>query len=118
MAFSVERAEAADRDLEAIFEHLYDAALGLGEDPEEAYRRASGRILAIGEAMAALGRAPHQGTLRPDLRPGLRQVTKDRAVFYFQVDEAAELVRVLAVFFGGQDHQRRMLLRVMASRGG
>ena len=66
--------------------------------------------------MEALGRAPHQGTLRPELLPGLRGVTKDRAVFYFATDDEAEVVRVLAVFFGGQDHQRRMLLRVMANR--
>jgi plasmid stabilization system protein ParE len=50
--------------------------------------------------------------LREDLRPGLRQVTKHRAVFYFTVDEAAERVRVLAVFFGGQDHLGLMLRRL------
>ncbi len=32
--------------------------------------------------------------------PGLRRVTKDRAVFYFTVDEERRVVRVLAVFFG------------------
>ena len=42
--------------------------------------------------------------------PGLRTVTKDRAIFYFLVDEE---VRVLAVFFGGQAHQRAMLRRVL-----
>ena len=61
---------------------------------------------------ACIGLAPFQGTLRDDLMPGLRQVTKNRAIFYFLVDEAAGQVRVLATFFGGQDHLRRMLARI------
>ena len=61
----------------------------------------------------ALGpKSPHQGTLRTKMVPGLRSVTKDRAIFYFTVDDEARLVRVLAVFFGGQDHQREMLKRL------
>lgn len=66
--------------------------------------------------MEALGSAPHQGTLRPDLRPGIRNATRERAVFYFEADDAARIVRVLAVFFGGQDHQRAMLLRLAGGR--
>ena len=62
--------------------------------------------------MQALGRAPFQGTLWPDLLLDLRWVTKNRAILYFQVDEPAAVVRVLAVFFGGQDHRMRMLLRL------
>jgi toxin ParE1/3/4 len=41
-------------------------------------------------------------------------VTKQRAVFYFDVDDDQRLVRILAVFFGGQDHQRAMLRRLLA----
>lgn len=66
--------------------------------------------------MRALGRTPHQGTLRPELAPGLRSVTKDRAIFYFDVDDDRRVVRVLAVFFGGQDHQRLMLKRLLERR--
>ena len=43
--------------------------------------------------------------------PGLRRVTKDKAIFYFIVDEAKAHVNVFAIFYGGQDHQRRMLMR-------
>ncbi|MGC9371097.1 MAG: type II toxin-antitoxin system RelE/ParE family toxin [Paracoccaceae bacterium] len=118
MAYRVLRSADTDRDLEAIFDFLFDAALALGESPETALERAAARLLAIEAAMAGLGRAPHQGTLRPEIAPGLRHVTKDRAVFYFDVDDAAELVRVLAVFFGGQDHRRRMLLRLLSRDGG
>ena len=116
MAYRVERSDASDRDLEAIFDFLHEAALSFGEDPEEAYARAATRIRAIEDAMEALGKAPHQGTLRPELLAGLRSVTKGRAVFYFEVDDEAAAVRVVAVFFGEQDHQRRMLLRVMTDR--
>ena len=63
--------------------------------------------------MLSLGEAPHQGTLRADLLPGLRSVTKDRAIFYFDIDDDRRTVRILAVFFGGQDHTRRMLMRLL-----
>lgn len=115
MAYRVERSEASDRDFEAIFDFLYEAALGFGEDEATAYQRASTRILEIEDAMEALGEVPHQGTLHPDFSDGLRSVTKGRAIFYFDVDDSEELVRVLAIFFGGQDHQRRMLLRLLSS---
>lgn len=114
MAYKVERSEASDRDLETIFDFLFEAALGFGEDEETAFERASMRILEIEDAMAALGEVPHQGTLHPDFSDGLRSVTKGRAIFYFDVDDTEHLVQVLAIFFGGQDHQRRMLLRLLS----
>ena len=118
MGWRVERAEETDRDLAAIFDFLFDAALGLGESPEEAFDRAARRIAAIEAAMLGLGRAPHQGTLDSDLLPGLRHVTKDRAIFYFDLDEPARRVRVLAVFFGGQEHRRAMLIRLLGGGAG
>ena len=36
-----------------------------------------------------------------------------RAIYWFDVDEGRRTVRVLAVFFGGQDHIRRMLIRLL-----
>ena len=117
MAFRVERTEDSDRDLDALFDFLFEAARAFGEPPQEAFDRAAARIEAIEDAMQALGKVPHQGSLRPDLLPGLRNVTKDRAILYFTVDERNEVVRVLAVFFGGQDHQRAMLLRLGEMRG-
>jgi hypothetical protein len=36
------------------------------------------------------------------------------SIFRDVADESAALVRVLAVFFGGQDHVRQMLLRLSA----
>jgi plasmid stabilization system protein ParE len=112
VAFEVVRSRASDRDLALIFDHLAESYRGVGEDEREAIERAAARVTTIEDAMEALGAAPFQGTLMPTLMPSLRRVTKDRAIFYFTVDEAQERVVVLAVFFGGQDHQRRMLLRL------
>ncbi|CDZ28963.1 Hypothetical protein NGAL_HAMBI490_38250 [Neorhizobium galegae bv. officinalis] len=65
--------------------------------------------------MRALGQMPHQGTQLFDLRPGLRQVTKNRAIFYFIVNDDSRTVHIVAVFFGGQDHRRHMLKRFKRS---
>jgi toxin ParE1/3/4 len=115
-SFSVEVSARAVRDLDAIFDHLVASYQGFGDSEDEALKRAAGRLRRIRGAALALGKAPHPGTLRPELRPGLRSVTKDRAIFYFDVDDETCVVRVLAVFFGGQDHQRAMLKRVMATK--
>jgi toxin ParE1/3/4 len=112
VAFEVLRSRASDQDLERIFDHLIASYQALGDRAETSLERAAARVRAIEDAMEALGRAPFQGTLRENLLPGLRQVTKDRAVFYFSVDAAAEQVRVLAIFFGGQDHLAHMLRRL------
>jgi len=118
MTYRVERAEDTDRDLELIFDFLFESFLAFGEDAESALERASRRVLAIEDAMAALGKVPHQGTLRPEFGEGLRNVTKERAVFYFEVDNEVRVVRVLAVFYGAQDHQRKMLLRLLGGTPG
>ncbi len=117
MAYKVERSVASDRDLETIFDFVFEAALGFGEDEATAFQRASTRILEIEDAMNALGDLPHQGTLHPEFFGGLRSVTKGRAIFYFDVEDTLHRVRVLAVFFGGQDHQRQMLLRLLSPIG-
>jgi len=113
MNYTVERASDADRDLDAIFDFLIQSYRTFGEDAETAIDRAAGRLRQIHTSMQSLGDAPHQGTLMPQLLPGLRSVTKDRAIFYFSVDDTKRVVRVLAVFFSGQDHQRRMLRRLL-----
>jgi plasmid stabilization system protein ParE len=111
--YEVVRSEDADRDLQTVFNHLLESYAGFGESRDDAIDRAASRLQRIHRAMEGLGRAPHQGTLQPRLTPGLRHVTKDRAIFYFTVDEEARRVTVLAIFFGGQDHQRAMLKRLM-----
>lgn len=106
----VEFAENALRDLDLIFDHLAESYRGFGEADDEAFEHAARRIRAILDAADRL--APHRGGRHDDLAPGLRHVTLDRAVYYFRVGDDGP-VRILAVFFGGQDHQRRMRLRLL-----
>ncbi len=47
---------------------------------------------------------PHRGTIRNEVRPGLRITNyKKRAVIAFDVD--AEQVSIIGVFYGGQDYE-------------
>lgn len=112
MAYKILRSPAIKRDLDLVFDHLQQSYVTLGDDVLEAFERADHRIEDIKTEMNALALAPYQGTLDSDIRPGLRHVTKGRAIFYFFVDEATKTVHVLAVFFGGQDHQKHMLARL------
>lgn len=105
-------AESCSRDLDQIFDHLMDSYIQFGDNPETAFERASSRLDDIVEDISALGSVPHQGTLQPHVLPRLRRVTKNRAVVYFDVDDDQARVEVLAVFFGGQDHQQHMIKRI------
>ncbi len=112
-SFKVEVTPQAVRDLETVFDHLVASYQGFGDSEAEALKRAAARVMRIRNSAIALGKAPHQGTLRPDLLSGLRSVTKHRAIFYFVINDDAQKLRVLAVFFGGQDHQSAILKRLM-----
>ena len=57
--------------------------------------------------------APFRGECHDDLLPGLRHLTIDRAIYWFDLNEAEQRVRVLAIFFGSQDHVRHMLTRLL-----
>lgn len=117
MRYSLDRGDRVSRDLERIYDFLFASYVAFGDREEDADVDAAERVMQIENAMEALAAVPHQGTLHPEMLPSLRSVTKDRAIFYFTVDDDACLVRVLAVFFGGQDHQRDMLKRLLAPRG-
>lgn len=110
--YSVHRSLSCDADLEVIFDHLFGAYCDLGDPVEESLTRAADRLRGIEDALERLGDVPFQGTLEPRIMAGLRHVTKDNTVFYFVVDEPAHEVRVLGVFFGGQDHRRHILKRI------
>lgn len=113
MRYRLEREAQVTRDLERIYDFLFESYLSFGHAADSADAEAADRVVAIEDALEGLVEVPHQGTLYPQLMPGLRNVTKDRAIFYFIVDDDAQVVRVLAVFFGGQDHQRLMLRRLL-----
>ena len=49
---------------------------------------------------------PHRGTRRDDIRPGLRITHyKTRTIIAYIVDDAAQQVIILGVFYGGQDYE-------------
>jgi plasmid stabilization system protein ParE len=113
LAYRIDRALEVRTDLDAIFDYLHQAALNFGDDPARAYQRAASRIDAIERSFEALDTMPHRGTRAPEIAANLRYLTKDRAVIYFEVDDRAQVVHVLAVFYGGQDHRNRMIARLL-----
>ena len=117
MTWRTEFAADAERDFELIFDHLFDSYQRFGDPRADAFEKALRRLESIRVAAEGIGRAPYRGTLREDIAPGLRYVAIDRAIFWFDLDETAQTVRVLAVFFGGQDHVRHMLRRLLDRSG-
>lgn len=117
MAYRVLRAQAVTADLARIHEHLVDSYRNLGDGSLQAFDSADARIRKIEEAMTRLGALPHQGTLCENILPRLRRVTMDMAILYFIVDDEDLEVRVLAVFFSGQDHLRHIVERLDTRRG-
>ena len=113
MAFHLEFAVEAERDFGLIFEHLLRSYVEFGESLESAFRHAEARIAEIRVAAQRIPIAPHRGERHDDILPGLRHLTIGRAIYWFDVDEPRETVRVLAVFFGGQDHVRHMMARLL-----
>ncbi|TCV55432.1 type II toxin-antitoxin system RelE/ParE family toxin [Agrobacterium tumefaciens] len=116
MAYKVLRSTQTDQDLGLILDHLIQSYLDLGDALPAAFTRAVRCVGSIEADMEALHKTPFQGTLLPEILPGLRRVTKNQAVFYFDIDEGEKTVRILAVFFGGQDHLRYMLTRLVSGR--
>jgi plasmid stabilization system protein ParE len=54
----------------------------------------------------SLGRIPHRGTKRDDLRPGLRVIAfGKKTAIAFEVDDEAGTVTILRVFYGGQNYE-------------
>ena len=113
MPYGIEFAEASERDLELIFDHLFESYLGFGERTGQALEHAGQRIMGIRAAAERLALFPERGASRDDILPGLRFMVMDRAIYWYDVDDKARKVGVLAIFFGGQDHIRRMLIRLL-----
>ena len=113
MRFAIEFSADAEGDFDLIFDHLFESYVAFGEGPEEALEHAARRVMAIRKAADRLARFPLRGTARNDILPGIRFLAIARAIYWFDVDQAARKVRILAVFFGGQDHIRHMLVRLL-----
>ena len=105
MDFRLEFAADAERDFGLIFDHLLRSYLDFGESLESALDHAEARILEV--------RAAAERILPDDILPGLRHLAIGRAIYWFDIDQPRETVRVLAVFFGGQDLVRHMMARLL-----
>ena len=113
MAYRLEFSVETEHDFGLIFDHLFDSYLGFGEAVGEALDHAEARILEIRTAADRIADAPHRGRRHDNILPGLRHLTIGRAVYWFDVDDDRRTVRILAIFFGGQDHIRHMMARLL-----
>jgi len=113
MRFRIEFSAAAERDFALIFDHLFESYRSFGESVEAALDHCEDRIREIRTGADRLCAAPYRGERHDDLLPCLRHLTIDRAIYWFEVSEAEQRVRILAIFFGGQDHVRLMLTRLL-----
>ena len=113
MKFAIEFSADSERDFELIFDHLFASYREFGESTAEALEHAAQRIIGIRAAAERLTTFPIRGTRRDDILPGVRHLAIDRAIYWFDVDEPARKVRILAIFFGAQDYVRQMLLRLL-----
>ncbi|PVB60429.1 type II toxin-antitoxin system RelE/ParE family toxin [Labrenzia sp. 011] len=110
----LEYSTAAERDFELIFDHLLATYCDLGEDRAVAFERAAERVRSIRSAIDQLTETPFIGTLQPDILPGLRFVRRDQAAVWFLAEPSDTRIFIAAIFFGAQDHVRKMLTRLLS----
>jgi len=95
MNYRVVFSPEAEEQLVALYRYIAAAA-----SPNIAARYTD----AIVTYCESLSTFPHRGTMRDDVRPGLRITNyKKRAVIAFDV--TADLVSIIGVFYGGQDYE-------------
>ena len=113
MTFRLEFSAEAEHDFGLILNHLLRSYVDFGDSPESALDRAGTRVLEIRAGAERILTAPHRGERYDNILPGVRHLSIGRAIYWFDIDEPRETVRVLAVFFGGQDHVRHMMTRLL-----
>ena len=79
MPYRIEFAEAAEHDLELIFDHLFESYLSFGESTDQALDHAGQRIKGIRASAERLALFPERGASRDDILPGLRFMVMERA---------------------------------------
>ena len=113
MAFRLEFSAEAEHDFGLIFDHLLRIHLGFGESLEQALDHAGMRVVETRAGAERILSAPQRGERHDDILPGVRHLAIGRAIYWFDIDEPREAVRVLAVLFGGQEHVRHMMTRLL-----
>ena len=97
MSFDVVFAPEASDQLEELFLYIAERS-----SPTIA-QRYTDAVIATCEGLAMF---PHRGVAREDIRPGLRLTHhKGRTVIAYAVDDGAQTVSIVGVFYGGQDHE-------------
>ena len=86
-----------------------------GDDPADALERAAARVRKALAYTRGLGAHPHRGTGLAIGNLELRCVTSEDFVFYFEIDDLAAEVTILAVSFGGADHRSQIPERLRPS---
>ncbi len=95
MSYRVIFSPEAEEQLVALYRYIADAT---SPDIAAGYTEA---IVIYCESLCTF---PHRGTMRDDVRPGLRITHyRKRAVIAFCVDP--ECVSIIGVFYGGQDYE-------------
>jgi plasmid stabilization system protein ParE len=110
--YRVRRAADVTRDLDLIEDHLVEVYQEFGDELEDAMKRAAARVDDALAYMRTFELHPYRGIEHPNIRLGIRTVTNKKFIFYFEVDEPASEVRILAAFFGGADHRRQIVDRL------
>jgi plasmid stabilization system protein ParE len=113
MPYAVEFSAGSERDFERIYDHLFESYVELGDGAQSASIRAEKRLRGIRKAADRLSTFPDRGIPRDDILAGARSIAFGRAVYWYDIDRRSKTVRILVVFFGGQDHIRRMLIRAL-----
>jgi len=114
MGWQIEFSAASILDFELIFDHLFESYTALGESVSEAVTRAATRVEQIETAAHRLVVAPYRGETHDEILPNLRHLTLGQAIYWFVPDEATQTVRILAIFYGGQNHRLHMLTRMLS----
>ena len=113
LTYEVLTSDAFHKDLKVIGRHLFKSYRDiLKESPAKAADRVVARLEEANAYVRTFQNNPHRGTEHPQIRAGLRSVTHRDFIYIFMVDDEKLHVRVLATFFGGEDHHRKFADRI------
>ncbi|MDR2893187.1 MAG: type II toxin-antitoxin system RelE/ParE family toxin [Deltaproteobacteria bacterium] len=97
MSYRIVFSPEAERQLTALYNYIADAA---SPDVAKSYTEA---IVSYCESLYVF---PIRGTMRDDVRPGLRITNyKKRTIIAFEVDAKIKQVAIIGLFYGGQDYE-------------
>lgn len=117
LAWKTKFSADAAQDLDRILEHLVTSYCAFGEDGATAYERAAARIAEVQVDADRIAAAPYRGVLRNEILVGARSLTIGRAVYWFNLDSEQEIVRILAIFYDGEDRTQAMLQLAFGADG-